>query len=191
MYDFEEFKKELKNNLEEHETKLNLWKSVKRLHKKNGEDFVHFGQNFDGAEVYNAYGWYGDDELKVSGRGTSGNWHSDTIRLQIKEENGNGYTHLTVTETFDVIETRIRYYEVKVANDKLQLTLAENFYIRTCNAVKELYNGMLEDIKKNGYTPTCKFDTPSIMYKVRELLSATFPTHIETKEEELTAAWKR
>ena len=191
MENFEAFKKTLVDYLEEHETNLNLWKSVKRLHKKNGEDFVHFGQNFDGAEVYNAYGLYGDDELKVSGRGTSGKWYSDYINLQIREENGNGYTHLTVTETFEVIETRIRYYEVKVANDKLQLALAENFYNRTCKAVKELYNGMLEDIKKNGYTPTCRFDTPSIMYKVRELLGATYPTYIESKEDELTAVWKR
>ena len=177
---YDEFKKTLENYLEECETKLELWKNVKRLSKKDGSDFQNFGKNFEGAKVDRSA--YSDtEELNVHGRTKSGRWIEDTILVF-----GRNYQHpLTVSGAFEKIELRIKYYEVKIRNCKLQIAHAERIYNLTVNTVKALYDEALKEIQEAGYTPTFEIDTPSIMYQIHHVLEQSFPPHIKCDKDQV------
>ena len=193
MENYTAFRKHIENNLNDARTKLNLWKSVKRLSKKNGEDFANFGKNFDGATIDP---YVGEDVLKVYGRIEHGiAWTEDHIELireatpDIEEERrihyyGDFYKyHLTVSEAFEKIEARIRYFETQVANYELQLRLSETIYNTVVRRINGMYAELLEEIISEGYEPTYDIDTPSILYNVHDLLEHAFPPHMTVDKE--------
>ena len=202
MANFESFKKELEKHLAEHECKLELWKNVKRLSKKDGTDFAHFGKNFENAKV-TLPAYLDFERLKVNGRIVPTTaWTEDEIDLvrdaddSIPEERtfehyGKKKYHLTVDEAFEAIENRIRFYEVEIQNDKLELAHAESIFNLTVNTIKALYDEALKEIVNAGFEPTCWIDTPSILYQVEKILQSEMPPHISTKEENLKVKWQR
>ena len=196
MENYEAFRKHLENNLADNRTKLNLWKNVKRLSKKDGSDYANFGNNFDGAKVEDYLG--SKDALKVFGRSVNGlSWVEDRIELErdatpdIDPERTYRYAtysnamkyRLTVEETFEKINARIRYFETQVANYKIQLDMSESIYNTVVRTINNLYEGILEDVTKEGYTPTYDIDTPSILYNVMHLFEKAFPPHIKVDKE--------
>lgn len=202
MANYETFENKLKKNLAEHECKLELWKNVKRLSKKDGTDFAHFGKNFENAKV-STPAYLDFERLKVNGRiiPTSA-WTDDEIDLvrdandsipdeRTFEHYGRKKYHLTVDEAFEAIENRIRYYEVEIQNDKLQLAHAESIFNLTVNTINALYKEALKEIVDAGFEPTCWIDTPSILYQVEEVLKSEMPPHISTKKENLKVKWQR
>lgn len=200
MENFEAFKGHLEANLKDARTKLALWKNVKRLSKKNGEDFQNFGKNFDGATIDP---YVGEDTLKVSGRIEHGiAFTEDRIDLireatnDIEEERrihyyGDFYKyHLTVSETFEKIEDRIKYYEVQVYNYELQLMHARSIYDLTVNTVNAMYAEALKELEEAGYKPTYTIDTPTLLYQMHNLLEHAFPPHMNVKKEEVEAMYR-
>jgi hypothetical protein len=194
-YYYDELKKTLERNLSWHETCLDLWKNVKRLSKKDGTDFANFGKNFENAEVNNEF-----DRLEVSGR-SKFEWIRDSIDFLLTADDNTPedriilsyrtrYYHLTVDEVFTAIENRIRYYEVEIENDKIQLAHAESICNLTENTINALYKQALKELEDAGFTPTSSFDTPSILYEVRKIVERIYAPSIVTKEADLKVKWK-
>lgn len=203
MENFEAFKGHLEANLKDAKTNLALWKNVKRLSKKNGEDFQNFGKNFDGATI--DHDAIFEDRLSVHGRIEHGiAWAEDHIDL-VREATSDieadrrykPYTfsnvekyHLTVSETFEKIEDRIKYYEVQVYNYELQLMHARSIYDLTVNTVNAMYAEAMKELEEAGYKPTYTIDTPSLLYQMHNLLEHAFPPHMNVKKEEVEAMYR-
>lgn len=199
---YQNVRSKLEGYLEEAETKLALWKDVKRLTKKNGEDFARFGANFDGAKVFTE-SWSDYEEIQVSGRTPSGKWISDKIELEPKADENTDpervtklyhYSyeryHLTVDETFEKINKRIRYYEIEADNYRLELMHSEALYNFTVNTIDALYNEALKEIVEAGYKPTYNIDTPSMLYIIKEMLETAFPPHIQVSKDEVEVTYR-
>lgn len=199
---YREVRSTLEGYLEDAQTKLELWRNVKRLTKKNGEDFARFGANFEGAKVYTE-SWSDYEEINVSGRTASGKWVEDKISLEpvadantdperVTKLHDYSYEryHLTVEETFEKINKRIRYYEVVADNYRLELEYSEELYNLTTKTVEALYNEALKELVDAGYKPTHKIDTPSMLYQMHKMFETSFPPHMSVSEEEVEVSYR-
>ena len=186
--------------LAEHKAYLEAWKNVKRVSKKDGSDFATFGRNFEDARVEQDT-WIDCERIKVNAHSGCA-WVEDSIDLvrdaegDISEERvfeyyGKKKYHLTVDETFEAINNRIRYYEVEIENDKIQIAHAESICNLVENTMTALYNEVLREIEDAGYNPTCSIDAPSILYRAEEIVRAITTPYIRTKEEDLEVAYRR
>lgn len=197
MERFEDFMKHLEANYNDTCTKLELWKNVKRLSKKDGSDFQNFGKNFDGATI--DHDAILEDRLEVRGRTERGIvWVEDHIDLvedatsDIEAERRyKPYSfskqekyHLNVDEVFEKIEARIRYFETQKVNYELQMQHAESIYNFTVNTINAMYKEALKELEEAGYQPTYEIDTPSLLYMMKtSLLEKAFPPHIQVSKE--------
>lgn len=145
MIDIKTAQENINKNIATYEARLNLWRSVKRVSKKDGADFQSIGKNFTGADYKKVtYSIRADYEIRVSGR-VNGVWIEDSIDCApvlryykkdvdesrvIKESFLEPYFFMTVDEIMDAIADRIALLEGYIKEEREQARLLEDVFGR-------------------------------------------------------------
>ena len=139
----DEIRKKLINQIEDYERKINLWRSVEIVKKKDGSEFVNFGKNFTNAKIVKEW-----DNLYLTVSGFDNYYHpayiSDSINLRvvcqywkgekpaeervIKEIGLLPYFYLNVEETYGEVKKIIEKYEGIVEEKKNELERLDEAY---------------------------------------------------------------
>ena len=82
-----------------YQVRIEAWKNVKRITKKNGEDFQNLNRCFENAEIERQYN---RDYITVRFRDETGHYTKDEINLE-----ANYYTEQEAAETADQVQERI------------------------------------------------------------------------------------
>jgi len=127
----------IKGSIAYYDTRINAWKAVKRLTKKDGSDFANFGKNFENARIYAPYGLH--NKLVINFRDENGRYTENYIELAE-----------SVSEQFEQInETIGRYQRWKEEAEKD----LENAF-----ALAEFTLTKIREIKAEFEKSGCSFD---------------------------------
>lgn len=138
----EDIKNDFEKRLAENKRKLELWKSVKRLTKKDGSDFVNINKNFDGAELYKSWSTY---YFRVSGRMTGRFYH------YIEDEIYIGHEEKTAGELAELTAKRIEELTNRVDNYEKQLEALSKIFAKYNEKIEAFYKELKEDCEKFRY----------------------------------------
>ena len=147
----------LKGYKKDYENKIELWKRVERVKKKNGDDFSVFSKNFKNASITPSVASIRPDyEIRVSGN-IDGVYTNDYFEIYpcvkhyhghvsedriIKESFLEAYFIMTIEEIFEEIERHIKVYEEYINDLNKQIENAgrifEEFSTTIDNALKTL-----------------------------------------------------
>ena len=161
----------------EYEAKIELWKKVKRVYKKDGTNFASFGKNFEGASVTpERYSIRENYNLTISDY-VNGVYISDDIELYpnvryykhsvaddriIKTPLIEAYFKMTIEETFEAINDRIELYSEYIKELEKNISDAEKVYTAFTDAI----DAALKDLKTAaGNNSTLYFECRHYMEK--------------------------
>ena len=162
MRNLEDVKRHIQQMIVSYSNELELWKKVKILKKKDGNDYSVRSKSFENAK------WvipnYMDDlhpELEVTGRNSEGRWESFRIYMykytdelpDSDERKTKGKTYgmsrptyvFTPDEAYMAIKDRITMTEKHVSDLQAQLRVADDVYNKFFDKIK----GALRDLKND------------------------------------------
>ena len=178
---FEKIMNDLQNYKADAEARLEAWKNVKIVTKKNGEHFQSFNKNFEGADIGKYYSV--EDSLHpylTISYHVEDNYKSETSSIEIfyyldelpdtderKKAYAQQFMRQTTVMTFEEIENRIN---IEIKNTEKQITEYEDQIKRAENAynnfVKAIHDVKINLLKDCG----CKNDSNhnSLYYDITE-----------------------
>lgn len=169
-----EIKEELNKEIKTNECKIKAWRSVKRLHKKDGSNFAIRSKNFSGCSVDSkSTAW---PKLTIYYHDPSRGYNSEVICLYVFDDDKksgrpliklNGYRpyyELTIDEIFERITEKIKDLEQQNEELKKQLVLTETVFIEFVTAID---NALAELKEKVG-------DKSSLYYACREYAESCY-----------------
>lgn len=164
MKTLNDVKKTLTDYMEDYSAKIELWKNVKRVYKKDGKEFSVLSKNFENATICNIdYSIREDKEIRVSGR-INGVYVYDSIEIYpcvdtykhdvdeariIKRSFLNPYFIMTVDEIEIAIADRIEMYEGYVKDLKDQLDKADDVFMEFKIAIDKAMDKMRKEAGNN------------------------------------------
>lgn len=170
----------LESYISEYESKIQLWKKVKRVYKKDGSNFKVLSKNFENAKIQNkTYSSYEDPEMIVSDWTQSAGYISDSIDLRelvkysslkpdedriIKVPYLEPYFFLTVDEIEKKIAATIKLYETHIEEYKKQLAICDKTY----DQFKSAIDNALSDLRKSAGNNT------SLYYMCRDYMKRAY-----------------
>lgn len=151
----EQIRKETENSILMYEKKIELWKKVRRVTKKDGSDFQNFGKNFENAKIIRGRICADDFEICVNDYGVriGGEWAEDKFDIRqvvkyskitpdesqiIKQSFLEPYFFLTPEQVMQMIQIKIQTYEEMIAEYREQLTKLDDLYDYVKNSLTEI-----------------------------------------------------
>lgn len=115
IYTIEDAKAKMQKSVEYYACRIEAWKKVERLYKKDGKPFAVLSKNFNNLTLMNRFG---SNEAVVYFKDESGRYENDYINLE-----ANCYTKEEAADTPEAIEKRItalieKYEAWKKKNEK-------------------------------------------------------------------------
>ena len=161
----DEILKELKNDINKYNQLLNAWSKIEHLTKKDGTEFKNIKKSFSNCDI--CYDSINRPEMTISIKLNNGNWYSDYIFLYdsyshygknkypLESYNMGGgiinkYHILTIDETIKAIEDKKEFIKKQIQEREKVLSVIENLYYKYTNKMKDLYNDLLEECKKDS-----------------------------------------
>lgn len=160
---FEKIMNDLQNYKADAEARLEAWKNVKIVTKKNGEHFQSFNKNFEGADIGKYYSV--EDSLHpylTISYHVGNKYNTETSNIEIfyylddlpdTDERKKVYTpqfmRQTTVMTFEEIENRIKIEientEKQIVKYEDQIKRAENAYNNFAKAIHDVKINLLKD----------------------------------------------
>lgn len=178
----DKIRSEFENLIKTYETKIDLWKKVERVTKKDGSDFQSYGKNFKNVEAVKDNYLAGNLRIQVSDYIANSGFIEDYIETRqvakyskvipsedqiIKESFYEPYFYLTPDQMMEMIDIRISTYEEKIQSYKEQLEKLDDAYDAVMERVAELKNTIIEMTCMDG-------NRTSLYYEMIELVRQTF-----------------
>lgn len=127
----EEWRQKLKRNISYAQEQATAWQKVKRLRKKNGEDFANIQKNFEGATISPSWDGFRID-LHL--------WTPESGYLQDTIYNKSGEAIKTTGDIEKAIADRVAYLTEYAAQNLEILNKSEQIYNDTMRALIEAVN---------------------------------------------------
>lgn len=157
---FEDVTAKISNSISYHEALLIAWQDVKRVSKKNGENFAILSKNFEGCEIKTPYYSSSFSDKKVFVYTRNGSEYIDDYFDAVKLEVVDGrkmYVELTADEIADHIADRIRTHSDYIAGLKRQLETANTYFTAVKEHTEALKNILKDERGENGVNSSLYF----------------------------------
>lgn len=155
----------LKEYKKDYENKIELWRKVERIKKKNGEDFSIFSKNFKNAKISPSVASIRPDlEIWVNDY-VNGVYTSDYFEVMpcvkyykgvvsedriIKESYLEPYFKMTIEEIMQEIENRIKTYEEYINDLNRQIDNAEKIFNQFSTTIDNALTTLKKDAGNNS-----------------------------------------
>lgn len=190
VYNFEGIKKELENRREEASARLEAWRQVKRLTKKDGSDFAIFSKNFEGLshtpsanDIYPCISITTRADFRYISDDINIYLYVDEMSEEEKQPRAgifhrfNSYTrdvyHMTIDEVFsEAISKRIAYLTDYIDCLNMQLEAIEQAYIDYLKALEETSANLKKAVIFNP--SNSKYPHQDSYYLIREVVNRMY-----------------
>lgn len=181
----EQIRAKLEKFISEYKAKIEMWKHVERITKKDGSDFQNFCKNFSNAKIET--GGIHDRDIVVFDHkiiNSRMEWIEDKISTDlnvedyvrffskqpdesriIRERIIKDYLYLTPDETMQMIKRQIAIYQERITDYQEQLKLLDNAYDVIKGKTKELYDTL------KAVTGDLGMYHNSLYYALKEIIS--------------------
>ena len=143
IYNVEDAKKRIEKRIAYYAERIEAWKKVERIRKKDGSDFANLAKNFTNCKIENSYSW---QELTVYFKSNVEGYTKDYINIS-----GNQYQE--AADTADKIESRIKdiikKYEGYKTTAEKALTEIESDLVKLTPELETLKKALKEAAEKD------------------------------------------